>query len=219
MSPTMTSICYKRHRFSPEVIAHALWLYHRFPLSLRHVEEMLLARGVQVSYETIRRWSAKFGPEFARTVRRRATRRGDVWHLDELQVKIGGKPYWLWRAVDAEGYVLDEVVSVSRDKKQARRLLVRCLKAQGWRKPRRIVTDKLRSYSAALRELMPSVRHLCQRLRLSLYLAEEGDSLSIACLPISSDRPVGLKIECKRTEGLLTEYPFVLTRLRMEIAA
>lgn len=80
-----------------------------------------------------------------------------------MQVKIGGRPYWLWRAVDTEGYVLDEVVSVSRDKKQARRLLVRCLKAQGWRKPKRIVTDKLRSYGAALRELMPSVRHLSHK--------------------------------------------------------
>ena len=123
-----TSISDKRHRYSPEVIAHALWLYHRFPLSLRHVEEMLLARGTLVSYETIRRWSCKFGPEVAASVRRRAPRRGDVWHLDEMQVKIGGKPYWLWRAVDAEGYVLDEVASPKRDKKQERRLLVRCLK-------------------------------------------------------------------------------------------
>ena len=105
----------------------------------------------------------KFGPEVAAAVRRRAPKRGDVWHLDEMQVKIGGKPYWLWRAVDADGYVLDEVVSVSRDKKQARRLLVRCLKTQGWRKPRRIVTDKLRSCGAALRELMPSVRHLSHK--------------------------------------------------------
>ena len=158
-----TSISYKRHRFSPEVIAHAAWLYHRFPLSLRHVEEMLLVRGIQVSYETIRRWSVKFGPEVAATVRRRALKRGNVWHLDEMQVKIGGKPYWRWRSVDADGYVLDEVVSVSRDKSQARRLLVRCLTAQGWKKPRRIVTDKLRSYGAALRELMPSVKHLSHK--------------------------------------------------------
>jgi putative transposase len=158
-----TSISYQRHRFSPEVIAHALWLYHRFPLSLRHVEEMLLARGVQVSYETIRRWSAKFGPQVAKAVRRRGPQRGDIWYLDEMQVKIGGKPHWLWRAVDAEGYVLDEVVSVSRDTKQARRFLIRCLKAQGWRKPKRIVTDKLRSYGAALWELMPSVKHLSHK--------------------------------------------------------
>ena len=86
------SISYKGHRFSPEVIAHAVWLDHRFPLSLRHVEEMLLARGIQVSYETIRRWGAKFGPEVAAAVRRRAPKRGDVWHLDEMQVKITGKP-------------------------------------------------------------------------------------------------------------------------------
>ena len=163
MSVAMTSISYKRHRFSSEVIAHAVWLYHRFPLSLRHVEEMLLALGILVSYETIRRWGVKFGLEVAAAVRRRAPQRGDVWHLDEVQVKIGGKPHWLWRAVDTEGYVLDEVVSVGRDKKQARRLLVRCLKAQGWKKPRRVVTDKLRSYGAALRELMPSVNHLSHK--------------------------------------------------------
>ena len=101
----MMSISYERHRLSPEVIAHALWLYHRFPLSLQQVEEMLLARGIQVSYETIRRWSMKFGPELARTIRRRAPSRGDVWHLDEVQLKISGRSYWLRRAVDAEGYV------------------------------------------------------------------------------------------------------------------
>jgi putative transposase len=121
-------ISYKRHCFSSEMIAHAVLLYHRLPLSLRHAEEMLLARGIQVAYETIRQWGAKFGPEVAAAVRRRAPKRSDVWNLDEVQVKIGGKSYWFWRAVDAEGYVLDELVSMSRNKKQARRLLVRCLK-------------------------------------------------------------------------------------------
>ncbi|MEM1380003.1 MAG: IS6 family transposase [Pseudomonadota bacterium] len=159
----MASISNKRHRFSPEVIEHTLWLYHRFPLSLHRVEEMLLARGLQVSYNNIRRWSAKFGPQLGRTIRRRTPRRGDVWHLDEVQAKIGGKPHWLCRAVDSEGYVLDEVVSVNRDTKQARRLLVQCFKVQGWRKPKRIVTDKLRSHGAARRKLMPSVRHLSQK--------------------------------------------------------
>jgi putative transposase len=108
---------------------------HRFPLSLRHVEEMLLWRGAPVSYETIHRWGVKFGSEVSATVRRPAPRRGNVWHLDEVQVEIRGIPYWLRRAFDAEGYVLDEVVPMSRDKKQARRLLVRCLKAQGCKKP------------------------------------------------------------------------------------
>ena len=133
----MTSISYKRHRFSSEVIAHAVWLHHRFPLSLRDVEEMLLARGIQVSYETIRRWGMKFGPEVSAAVRRRTPKQGHIWHLDAMQVKIGGKQYWLWRGINAEGYVLDEVVSVSRDKKSAHRLLVRWLKALGWTKPRR----------------------------------------------------------------------------------
>ena len=94
------STLYRRHRFPREVIAHAVWLYARFPLSLRMVEEMLLERGIDVSYETIRRWGAKFGPALARELRRRAPRPGDVWHLDEVRVVIRGRVRWLWRAVD-----------------------------------------------------------------------------------------------------------------------
>src|SRR3712207_5967203 len=129
------SVSYKRHRFPPEIIAHAVWLYFRFPLSLRLVEELLLERGIVVSYETIRRWAATFGPALARGVRRRAPRPGDIWHLDEVRLVIRGRVHWLWRAVDQHGVVLDEMVQRRRDKRAAKRLL----KRQGWA-PRRIVT-------------------------------------------------------------------------------
>ena len=110
-------ISYKRHRFPPQIIAHAVWLYFRFPLSLRLVEEMLLERGIVVSYETIRRWGKKFGPEYARRIRRKQPSPHDVWHLDEVVISIAGKKHWLWRAVDQDGYVLDEIVQGRRNTK------------------------------------------------------------------------------------------------------
>jgi putative transposase len=151
-------ISYKRHRFPPEIIAHAVWLYFRFPLSLRLVEEMLLERGIVVSYETVRRWALKFGPAYTRRIRRKAPSRRDIWHLDEVVVTIAGKKHWLWRAVDQDGYVLDEVVQTRRDAKAAKRLLRRLLKKQGC-PPRRMITDKLGSYAAARRQVMPEVEH------------------------------------------------------------
>ncbi len=149
---------YRRHRFPREIIAHVVWLHARFPLSLRMVEEMLLERGIEVSYETVRRWGAKFGPALARELRRRAPRPGDIWHLDEARVVIRGRVRWLWRAVDQHGVVLEEILQRRRDKDAARRILVALLKKQGWR-PRRIVTDKLASYAAAKRELAPTLEH------------------------------------------------------------
>ena len=110
---------YRRHRFPKEVISYAVWLYFRFPLSLRMVEEMLAARGVEVTHETIRQWAEKFGREYAAALRRRAPQRGDKWHLDEVVVSIAGKK--LWRAVDADGFVLDILVQSRRDKKAAKR--------------------------------------------------------------------------------------------------
>jgi putative transposase len=152
------SALYRRHRFPREIIAHAVWLYARFPLSLRMVEELLLERGIDVSYETVRRWSVKFGPALARELRRRAPRPGDVWHLDEVRVSIRGRVHWLWRAVDQHGLVLDEILQRRRNKRAARRLLVRLLKKQGWR-PQRMVTDRLASYAAARREVAPTLEH------------------------------------------------------------
>jgi putative transposase len=151
-------ISYKRHRFPPQIIVHAVWLYFRFPLSLRLVEEMLLERGIGVSYETVRRWALKFGPAYARRLRRKAPSRRDIWHLDEVVVTISGQKHWLWRAVDQDGYVLDEIVQDRRDTNAAKRLLKRLLKKQG-RPPRRMITDKLGSYAAAWRQIMPRTEH------------------------------------------------------------
>ena len=149
---------YKSHRFPPQIIAHAVWLYFRFPPSLRLVEEMLLERGIVVSYETIRRWGRKFGAAYVKQLRRKRPSRKDIWHLDEVVIAIGGRKHWLWRAVDQDGYVLDEIVQARRNTKAAKRLLVRLLKKQGLA-PKRIITDKLRSYGAAKRCLMPAVEH------------------------------------------------------------
>ncbi|WP_374190702.1 IS6 family transposase [Rhizobium rhizogenes] len=140
------------------MIAHAVWLYFRFPLSLRLVEEMLLERGVVVSYETIRRWGFKFGAAYAKQLRRKKPSQKDIWHLDEVLISIGGRKHWLWRAVDQDGYVLDEIVQARRDTKAAKRLLVGLLKKQGV-SPKRIVSDKQRSYGAARRNVMPGVEH------------------------------------------------------------
>ena len=119
---------------------------------------MLLERGIIVSYETIRRWSPKFGAAYSMKLRRKKPSRKDIWHLDEVVISIGGRKHWLWRAVDQEGYVLDEIVQIRRDTKAAKRLLIRLLKKQG-PSPKRIVTDKLRSYGAAKREVMPTFEH------------------------------------------------------------
>src|SRR6478735_2286505 len=118
-------VSYKRHRFAPEIIAHAVWLYFRFPLSLRLVEEMLLERGIRVAYETVRRWALKFGSAYARRLRRKPPSRRDIWYLDEVVVTISGQKHWLWRAVDQDGYVLDEIVQSRRDTNAAKRLLGR----------------------------------------------------------------------------------------------
>ncbi len=149
---------YAGHRYPAEIISYAVWLYFRFPLSLRMVEEMLAARGISVTHETIRQWGLKFGREFAGRIRRRAPLRGDKWHLDEVVISIAGKKHWLWRAVDQDGFVLDILVQSGRDKKAAKRLFRKLLKKQG-RAPRVLITDKLGSYAAAKREIMPGVEH------------------------------------------------------------
>src|SRR5829696_3291686 len=147
MKPTRHSR-YTRHRFPAELISHAVWLYFRFPLSLRMVEEMLAARGIEVSHETVRQWARKFGQGFDNQIRRRLPGAGDKWHLDEVCVMIRGKKHWLWRAVDQDGVVLDVLVQSRRDKRAAKRLLCKLLKRQT-RVPRVMITDKLASYSAA----------------------------------------------------------------------
>jgi putative transposase len=150
--------CYARHRFPAEVISYAVWLYFRVPLSLRMVEEMLAARGILVSHETVRQWARKFGQAYANHIRRRLPAPGDKWHLAEVVISIAGKKHWLWRAVDQHGVVLDILVQSHRDAKAAKRLLRKLLKKQGMA-PRVMVTDKLASYGAARREVMPGVEH------------------------------------------------------------
>ncbi len=152
------SLSYKGHRYPVEVISHGVWLYHRFPLSFREAEEQMLERGIAVSYETVRRWCGKFGQTHAHALRRRQPRPGDKWHLDEVFIKIDGEQKYLWRAVDQDGNVLDILVQNLRDKATARRFLRRLLNNTG-EVPRVIVTDRLRSYGAAHREVTPSVEH------------------------------------------------------------
>jgi transposase-like protein len=154
----MQSISYARHQFPPAIIRHAVWLYLRFTLSYRDVEELLAERGLDVSYETIRRWVRKFGPAYARNLRRLRPRAADTWHLDEMVIPIQGRRLFLWRAIDAEGEILDMLVQSRRDKAAALRLMRKLFKKQG-SGARILVTDKLRSYAAAHRDLGLSAHH------------------------------------------------------------
>ncbi len=161
---------YKGHRYPLEIINHSVWLYFRFSLSFREVEELMLARGVLVSYESIRRWCGKFGQAYANQLRRRRPRPGDKWHFDEVFVKINGITHYLWRAVDQHGNVLDVLVQSRRNAKVAKRFFRKLLKGLRYA-PRVLVTDKLASYGVAHRELMPSVTH-----RQSKYLNNRAEN-------------------------------------------
>ena len=149
---------YKGHRFPPEIISHAIWLYHRFTLSFRDVEDLLAERGITVSYEAIRYWCIKFGPIYARSLRRKQGRLGDIWHVDEAFISIRGARHYLWRAVDQDGDVIDILVTKHRDRHAAKRFFRKALKHQG-QAPWQLVTDKLRTYRAAHHEIFPSVVH------------------------------------------------------------
>lgn len=155
----MQKISYRRHRFPPHVIQHAVWLYARFTLSFRDVEDLLAERGLDISYETIRRWFHKFGQPIAKNLRKVRPVPSDHWHLDEMVVVIRGKRHWLWRAVDNEGEVLDFLVQPKRNTKAAIKLMRKLLKKQGWA-PSQIVTDKLKSYHVAFREIGLKAKHI-----------------------------------------------------------
>ena len=142
---------YKRHRFPAEIISHCVWLYFRFCLSYRDVEELMAERGVILTYEAVRYWGRKFGQAYANQLRRRRPRPGDTWHLDEVFLTINGQRHYLWRAVDQDGHVLDILVQRQRDKKAAKRFFRKLLKGLTY-VPRVIITDKLKSAGAALRE-------------------------------------------------------------------
>ena len=155
-------LSYRRHRFPPEIISHAVWLYHRFGLSLRDVEDLIAERGITVSYEAIRYWCTKFGPEYAAKLRKRQGRLGDTWFLDEVFVTIRGQRHYLWRAVDQDGDVIDILVQRRRNAHAAKRFFRKLLKGQG-SEPRWLISDKLGSYGAARRRVMRSVEHVTER--------------------------------------------------------
>jgi putative transposase len=166
---TTCSNPYRGFRFPAEVIEHAVWLYHCFSLSLRDVEIILAACGVVVSYESIHEWGLRFGRLFAHTLKRRRPRTGDKWHLDGVFLRIQGKTHYLWRAVDQHGNVLDILVQSRRSAKAAKRFFRKLLKGLQY-VPRVLVTDKLRSYAAAKREILPGVEH-----RQSRYLNQRAE--------------------------------------------
>src|SRR5437667_859109 len=158
MKKNTTTPDYKGFRFPSEIISHAVWLYFRFSLSFRDVEEILAQRGIIVTYETVRQWCLKFGQTYANELRRRRPRCGDKWHMDEMVLTIQGKKHYLWRAVDQDGNVLDILVQSRRNKKAAKRFFRKLLRGLE-HEPRVIIIDKLRSYGAAKHEILPGVEH------------------------------------------------------------
>ena len=153
---------YPGHRFPSVVIHHAIWLYHVFSLSLRDVELILAERGIVVTHESIRQWCRRFGADIARRLRKRRPRPGDTWHMDEVFIRIRGELRYLWRAVDQNGVVLDILVQDRRNATAAKRFFKRLLAGLRY-KPKSIITDGLRSYGVAHREVMPEVRHRTSR--------------------------------------------------------
>ncbi len=170
MTTHTTAPSYTGFRFPQEIIAHAVWRSFRFKLSFRDVEALLAARGVIVTYETVRQWCRKFGQAYANQLRHRRARPGDKWHLDEVFLKINGKTHYLWRAVDQDGNVLDILVQSRRNKAAAKKFFRKLLKGCTY-VPRVIITDKLASYGAAKREVLPSVEH-----RQSRYLNNRAEN-------------------------------------------
>jgi len=149
---------YKRYRFPREIIQHAVWLYYRFNLSHRDIEDLLAERGIDVTYEAIRLWCNRFGPKYATSLRRKHRGYGDTFFIDEVFIKIDGKQRYLWRAVDQDGEIVDVFLQKHRDGAAAKRFFKRLLKKHQ-DEPRKIVTDKLRSYGVAHRELIPDSIH------------------------------------------------------------
>ncbi len=147
-----------RYRFLAEIISHPVWLYHVFSLSLRDVELILAERGITVTHESIRQWTLKIGADIARRLRKRRARPGDTWHMDEVFIRLNGTLHYLWRAVDGNGVVLDILVQDRRNATASKRFFKRLLAGLNY-KPKRIITDGLRSYGVAHREVLPEVRH------------------------------------------------------------
>ena len=182
---------YRCHRYPAEIIAHCVRLYSRFPLSYRGVEELMLERGVIVSYESIRRWCLKFGPIYVAGIRRRRPQPRDRWHLDEVFIKMGGRTYSLWRAVDADGMVLDILVQERRNREAAEAFLRR-VAGEYPAEPRVIVTDKLASYGSAIKAVLPRTEH-----RTHKGLKQQGRELPPAHAPAGAS-PATVRIAWAR---------------------
>lgn len=155
---------YKRYRYPQEIISHTVWLYHRFTLSFRDIEEFLACRGIVVTYETILQWCLKLTPSFAKSLRKKQGALGDQWFLDEVFIKINGKQHYLWRAVDQDGCELDILLTKKRDKRSAVKFFKKLFKGQS-QQPRKITTDKLASYKAALRDLGCKTPHITKQYK------------------------------------------------------
>jgi len=207
----MAEISYRRHRFPPVIIQHAVWLYLRFTLSYRDVEEVLAERGLDISYETIRCWVLKFGPMIACRLRRCRPRPSNRWHLDEMAVRIAGERMYLWRAVDHECEVLDMLVHRWRDTRAALRLMRKLLKKQGFA-PKFLVTDKLRSYASAfrptraqnaavqIRSLRPAVsQHACPPPQHLLFLRSPRSMRAVQLQPRQPARAALVRRQGDRT--------------------
>ena len=156
-------VTYKRHRYPPQIISHAIWLYFRFSLSFRDVQELLAQRGISVTYEAIRAWTLKFGPPLTQTLKKRNYRKGDKWHVDEMCVMINKQCYWLFRAVDKDGFELDVMLQARRNKKAVTRFFSKVLNSQS-KTPRVIVKDKLLSYRKPCKFMMPKADHRRHKL-------------------------------------------------------
>src|SRR5436190_2920097 len=206
----MVQLSYRRHRFPAEIIQHAIWLYLRFTLSYRDVEELLAERGLDVSYETVRRWVLKFGPLIARKLREARPRPSARWHLDEMVVRIAAKRMYLWRAVDHEGEVLDILVQRRRDKHAALRLMRKLLKKQGCT-PKLLTADKLGSYGSAFRHLHLTCHHE-QGLRKNnraenSHQAVRRRERKMQRFKVSSIRPALPLYPCRRPQHIQSSTP------------
>jgi putative transposase len=211
------SLLYRGFRYPAEIISHAVWLYFRFSLSFRDIEELMASRGIIVTYETIRQWTLKFGQGYANELRRRQPQRGDKWHLDEVVLTIKGKHHYLWRAVDQNGHVLDILMQSRRNRQAAKRFFRKLLKGLGYA-PRVLITDKLKSYAAAKSQIMPGVEHrqhkgLNNRAELSHQPTRQRErqmrrfkSSGQAQRFLSAHGPINNAFQCQRNRLTAEQY-------------
>ena len=213
---------YRGFRYPVEIISHVVWLYFRFALSFRDIEELVASRGIIVTYETIRQWTLKFGQGYANELRRRQPQRGDKWHLDEVVLTIKGRHHYLWRAVDQDGHVLDILMQSRRNRQAAKRFFRKLLKGLCYA-PRVLVTDKLKSYAAAKVHIMPGVEHrqhkgLNNRAELSHQPTRQRErqmrrfkSPGHAQRFLSAHGPINNAFRCQRNRLSAEQYRHVRT--------